>query len=103
MDHLLRPGQAAEIAVNDDADEAVIYKNEQIAEQPGEAFHRTSLYRFWRSGWAGERSDADRVSGRSAARISAWPRRCATSSAAPPNTTRALSPSGRWHYFQRMP
>jgi hypothetical protein len=33
MDHLFRPGQAAEIAVDDDAVEAVVYKNEQIAEE----------------------------------------------------------------------
>ena len=36
VDHLFRPGQAAEVAVDDDAVEAVVYKPEQIVEQPGE-------------------------------------------------------------------
>ena len=33
MDHLFGPGQSAEIAVDDDTVEAVVYKSEQIAEQ----------------------------------------------------------------------
>ncbi|MHB2009669.1 MAG: hypothetical protein ACYCOX_16720, partial [Acidobacteriaceae bacterium] len=33
VDHLLRPGQAAEVAVDDNAVEAVIYKNDQAAKQ----------------------------------------------------------------------
>ena len=41
MDHLLRAGKPAEIAVDDDTVEAVVYKSEQIAEKPGEVFRRT--------------------------------------------------------------
>ena len=33
MDHLFGPGEAAEIAMDDDAVEAVVYKNEQAVEQ----------------------------------------------------------------------
>jgi hypothetical protein len=33
MDDLLGPGQAAEIAVDDDPIEAVVYKDEQAVEQ----------------------------------------------------------------------
>ena len=33
INHLLRPGQTAEVAVNDDAVEAVVYKNEPAVEQ----------------------------------------------------------------------
>ena len=44
MNHLLGPGQTAEIAVDDDTVEAVIYKNQQVAEQPGELFHAPALY-----------------------------------------------------------
>lgn len=44
VNHLFGPGQPAQIAVDDDAVKAVVYKNEQIAEQPGEQFHRNSLY-----------------------------------------------------------
>ena len=41
MDHLFRSGQAAEVAVNDDAVEAVVYKNEQAVEQLCEQLHRS--------------------------------------------------------------
>jgi hypothetical protein len=44
VDHLFWPGQATDIAVDDDAVKAVVYKGEQITEQPGEEFHRTLLY-----------------------------------------------------------
>src|SRR5215469_14656131 len=44
VDYLFRPGQAAEIAVDDDAVKAMVCKGEQITEQPGEEFHRTLLY-----------------------------------------------------------
>jgi hypothetical protein len=40
MNNLLGPGQPAEVAVDDNAVEAVIYKNEQIAEEPSEQLHR---------------------------------------------------------------
>ena len=40
MHHLLGPGQAAEVAVNDDAVEAVVYQNEQAVEQLCEQLHR---------------------------------------------------------------
>lgn len=53
MDHLFGPGQAAEIAVDDDAVEAVVYKNEQIAEQPSESFHRNLLCTGGGNQWAG--------------------------------------------------
>src|SRR5215471_14002231 len=39
-DHLLGAAQAAQVVMDDDAVEAVVYKNQQIAEQPGEEFHR---------------------------------------------------------------
>jgi hypothetical protein len=36
VDYLLGSRQAVEIAVDDDAVEAVVYKDEQIAKEPGE-------------------------------------------------------------------
>jgi len=44
VDHLLRPGQAAEVAVDDNAVEAVIYENDQAAKQLGEPLHRSSPF-----------------------------------------------------------
>ena len=86
MDHLFGPGQAAEVAVDDDAVEAVVYKSEQIAEQPGEEFHRNLLYTGGGNQWAGKPSNAGRASGTSMARTSISPTRSITSSVAPPNT-----------------
>src|ERR1700739_1901255 len=37
--HLLRPRQAAEITVNDNAVKAVVDKSEQVTDQQGEQFH----------------------------------------------------------------
>jgi len=45
MHHLLGPGQTTEIAVNDDAVEAVVYKDQQAVEQLRETFHRSSVLR----------------------------------------------------------
>jgi hypothetical protein len=42
---LFGPGQSAEVAVNDDAVEAVVYKNQQVGEQLCEEFHRSSVLR----------------------------------------------------------
>src|SRR4029077_3631801 len=42
MNHLFGPGQTAEVAVDDNAVEAVIYKNEQAAKQLCESLHRSS-------------------------------------------------------------
>ena len=39
MNHLLRPGEPVQVAVDDDAVEAVLYKNEKIAKQLRELFH----------------------------------------------------------------
>jgi hypothetical protein len=39
VDHSLRPGQTAQIAVDDDAVKTVIVKRQQIPEQLGEPFH----------------------------------------------------------------
>ncbi len=41
IDHLLGTGQPAEVAVDDDAVEAVVYKNEQAAKQLCEQLHRS--------------------------------------------------------------
>ena len=40
--HLLGPRQPAEVAVNDNAVEAVVDEGEQVAEQLGEQFHGSS-------------------------------------------------------------
>lgn len=45
MHHLFGPGQAAEVAVDDDAVEAVVYKDQQAGEQLCEKFHRSSVLR----------------------------------------------------------
>jgi hypothetical protein len=42
MNYLLRPGQPAEVAVDDNPVEAVIYKNQQAAKQLCESLHRSS-------------------------------------------------------------
>ena len=44
IDHLLGPGQTAQVAVNDDAVEAVIHQGQQIREQLDEPFHVHALY-----------------------------------------------------------
>lgn len=41
MNHLLRPGEPVQVAVDDNPVKAVIYKNEKIAKQLSEPFHRT--------------------------------------------------------------
>ena len=41
-DHLLRPRQATEVTVDDDAVETVVYKNQQAAKQLCESLHRSS-------------------------------------------------------------
>src|SRR5258707_7967330 len=47
VDHLLGPRQAAQVAMDDDAVEAVVYKNQQAGIQLCEKFHRSSdLDRF---------------------------------------------------------
>jgi hypothetical protein len=43
VDHLLRPGQTAQVAVDDDAVETVVNKGQQIREQLREAFHVHAL------------------------------------------------------------
>lgn len=42
---LFGPGQSAEVAVNDDTVEAVVYKDQQAGEQLCEEFHRSSVLR----------------------------------------------------------
>ena len=42
MDHLFGPGQAAQVAVNHNAVEAVVYKNQQAGKQLCEQLHRSS-------------------------------------------------------------
>src|ERR1700674_175142 len=69
VNHLFGPGQPVQVAVDDDAVEAVVYKSEQIAEQLGEQFHGNFTLRKGGQRWGVERSDADRVRGRSGARI----------------------------------
>jgi hypothetical protein len=39
VDHVLGAAEPRQIAVNDDAVEAVINEGQQVAEQPGEEFH----------------------------------------------------------------
>jgi hypothetical protein len=39
VDHLFGPRQIAQVAVDDDTVETVVYKNEKVAEQPGEQVH----------------------------------------------------------------
>ena len=39
MNHLLRPRQAAQVTVDDDSVEAVVYKEQQPAEKLREQFH----------------------------------------------------------------
>src|SRR5260370_13985117 len=65
VNHLFRPGQPVEVAMDDDAVKAVVYKSEQIAEEPGELFHRNFTLRKGGHPWGEERSDVDRASGRS--------------------------------------
>ena len=45
INHLFRPGQPAEIPVDDDAVEAVVYKNQQAGKQLCEKFHRSPTLR----------------------------------------------------------
>jgi hypothetical protein len=45
MDHVLRPGQAAEVTVDDDTVEAVVYKDQQAGEQLCEQCHLSSILR----------------------------------------------------------
>src|ERR1051326_2672660 len=45
MDYLLGTGQSAEVAVDDDAIEAVVYKDQQAGKQLCEKFHRLSVLR----------------------------------------------------------
>jgi len=40
VNHLLRPGEPVQVAVDDDAVETVIYKNEKIAKELSESLHR---------------------------------------------------------------
>jgi hypothetical protein len=47
VDHLFGPRQPAEIPVNDNAVEAVIYKNQQAAKQPCESLHRSTSSEEW--------------------------------------------------------
>ena len=44
IDHLLGPGQTAQVPVNDDAVEAVIDQGQEIREQMDEPFHVHALY-----------------------------------------------------------
>src|SRR5258707_10253483 len=45
VDHLLGPRQAAQVTMDDDAVEAVVYKDQQAGIQLCEKFHRSSLLR----------------------------------------------------------
>jgi len=96
---LFGPGQPVEVAVDDDTVKAVVYKSEQIAEEPGEQFHRNFTLRKGGRPWGEERSDADRASERSAAKIFGWPTKSATSRAAPPHSTGASLPSAHSRCF----
>jgi hypothetical protein len=50
MNHLLGPRQAAQIAVDDDPIEAVVYKEQQLTEKLFEQFHgNLTLLRNWRT------------------------------------------------------
>ena len=46
VDHLFRARQPAQIPVDDDAVETVVYKNQQAGKQLCEKFHRSSVLRF---------------------------------------------------------
>jgi hypothetical protein len=43
--HLLRPGKSVEVTVDHNTVKAVIYKNEKVAEQPGERIHEDISHR----------------------------------------------------------
>ena len=76
--------------MNDNAVEAVVDEDEQVAEQLGEQVHgnpRTGPLAVEKP------SSADRASGSSMARVFVSPTRFAIFSAAPPTTTAASSPS----------
>ena len=51
--------ESIEIAIDDDAVEAVIYKNEKIAKQRGEGIHGDISHRKEREPWAGKRSNGE--------------------------------------------
>ena len=90
VDHLLRPRQVAQVAVNDDTVETVVYKNEKIAEQPGEYVHGNISHRKEKQRWAAKPSGAGQGKSISAERISFWLTRSTTSEAEPPDTMAVL-------------
>src|SRR6266851_884240 len=103
VDHLFGPGQPVQVAVDDDAVEAVVYQSKQIAEEPGEQFHRNFTLRKGGQRWGGQRSDAGLARGICVARISGWPSKSVTSSAAPPHPTGASSQSAHSRCFPPIP
>src|SRR5260370_6338151 len=61
--HLLGPGQAAQVAMDDDAVEAVVYKNQQAGIQLCEKFHRSSvLDSFLDNSIIGQTADGIKIS-----------------------------------------
>jgi hypothetical protein len=40
MNHLLGPGEPVQVAIDDNSVKAVLYKNEKIAKELSESFHR---------------------------------------------------------------
>src|SRR5215467_3298660 len=87
--HLLGPRQAAEITMNDNAVEAVIDKDQEIAEQFVKQVH-------WQAPQCPGKIDqatAASAGAGSRARAFVLPMRSATSSAAPPSTMGVSSPS----------
>src|SRR5215472_13317529 len=88
--HLLGPRQAAEITMNDNAVEAVIDKDQQIAEQFGEQVHWSAPPR---PGEVDQQVNADQASAWSRARVFVLPTRSVISPAARPTTMGASSRS----------
>jgi hypothetical protein len=87
--HLFRPREPIEVAVDQDAVETVIYKNEKIAKQLSESVHADISHRKEKHRWA-ERSDGDQAKQRWRARTFALPKRSITFRVAPLNTTAGL-------------
>src|SRR5215470_19585802 len=97
--HLLGPRQAAEITMNDNAVEAVIDKDQQIAEQFVKQVH-------WQAPQCPGKIDqatAASAGAGSRARAFVLPMRSATSSAAPPSTMGVSSPSVNLRYSPPKP
>src|SRR4029077_10298771 len=98
IDHLLGPGQTAQVPVNDDAVEAVIHQGQQIREQLDEPFHVHAIYSMERKLWAAEPSNVGRLDRCWTVRASALPTRLHISKTRLPITTDGLSASANSSY-----